>query len=102
VRIAPPVRQAEDAAFARACLAEEFAKLFSRRGAAQELREASEDVAHVSDEGLTWRLRQASETRNQAERSRLSDSADLGEDRAALSSALSRMIESEVWVKRKK
>lgn len=102
VRIAPPVRQADDPDFARACLAEEFAKLFARRGAAQELREAAEDVAHISDEGLTWRLRQASETRNRAERSRLSDSADLGEDRAALSGALQRLIESEVWVKRKK
>ena len=102
VAIAPPVRNRTDASFARNCLSEEFAKLLSRRGAVTEMREATEDVAHISDEGLTWRLRQASETRNQAERSRLSDSADLGEDRAALSDALSRLIESEVWVKRKK
>ena len=102
VAIAPPVRNSADTGFARNCLSEEFAKLLSRRGAVAEMNEASEDVAHISDEGLTWRLRQASETRNRAERSRLSDSADLGEDRAALSDALSRMIESEVWIKRKK
>ncbi len=101
VTIAPPVRQA-DIALARNCLAEEFAKLLSRRGVAMELREAAEDLTQLADEGLTWRLRQAAESRNRAERSRLSDSADLGEDRDSLSSALQQMIESEVWVKRKK
>lgn len=102
VAIAPPVRNRDDNEFARKCLEEEFAKLFSRRGVALELREATEDLADLADEGLTWRLRQAAETRNRAERSRLSDSADLGEDRAALSGELQRLIESEVWVKRKK
>ncbi|MFU8898316.1 MAG: DNA primase [Roseinatronobacter sp.] len=102
VRIAPPVRNRSDDEFARKCLKEEFAKLFSRRGVALELREATEDMAELADEGLTWRLRQAAESRNRAERSQLSDSADLGEDRAALSGELQRLIESEVWVKRKK
>ena len=102
VAIAPPVRNRDDNELARKCLEEEFAKLFSRRGVALELREATEDLADLADEGLTWRLRQAAETRNRAERSRLSDSADLGEDRAALSGELQRLIESEVWVKRKK
>ena len=102
VSIAPPVRNRDDDDFARKCLEEEFAKLFSRRGVALELREATEDLADLADEGLTWRLRQAAESRNRAERSRLSDSADLGEDRAALSGELQRLIESEVWVKRKK
>ena len=102
VRIAPPVRHAGDRELARRCLSEEFAKLFARRGVLQEMREAAEDVADLADEGLTWRLRQAAETRNRAERSRLSDSADLGEDRAALSNILQQMIESQVWVKPKK
>ena len=102
VRISPPVRNQGDDELARKCLEEEFAKLFSRRGVAVEIREATEDMAELADEGLTWRLRQAAESRNRAERSRLSDSADLGEDRAALSGELQRLIESEVWVKRKK
>jgi DNA primase len=59
-------------------------------------------MGDLADEGLTWRLRQAAERRNNSERSRLSDSADLGEDRSALSQALQQMIESEVWIKRKK
>ncbi|MFN7004171.1 MAG: DNA primase [Roseinatronobacter sp.] len=102
VRIAPPVRHADDPELARKCLSEEFAKLMSRRGVLQEMHEAAEDVTHIADEGLTWRLRQAAERRNNAERSRLSDSADLGEDRTAMSDALQKMIESQVWVKQKK
>lgn len=101
VRIAPPVRGADEA-FARTCLQEEFAKLLTRRGAAAELRDAVEDLAHLPDEGLTWRLKQAAESRNRAERSTLSDSTDLGEDRAALSAGLNHLIESQVWIKRKK
>jgi DNA primase len=102
IRIAPPVRHSTDTDLARRCLEEEFAKLFARRGVALELREATEDLGDLADEGLTWRLRQAAERRNNSERSRLSDSADLGEDRTALSNALQQMIESEVWIKRKK
>lgn len=102
VRIAPPVTHSDDEALARQCLAEEFAKLFTRRGVAMELRDATEDMTGLADEGVTWRLRQAAENRNRAERSRLSDSADLGEDRAALSNELQRLIESQVWIKRKK
>ena len=102
IRIAPPVRQHEDRELARNCLREEFAKLLTRRGAVSEMREATEDLADLADEGLTWRLRQAAEMRNSAERSRLSDSTDLGEDRAALAGQLDKLIESQVWVKRKK
>ncbi|MCC5959906.1 MAG: DNA primase [Rhodobacteraceae bacterium] len=101
VRIAPPVRN-DDIDLARLCLREEFAKLLARRGADAELRDAVEDLAHLPDEGLTWRLKQAAELRNRSERSNLSDSADLGEDRAALSGELSRLIESQVWIKQKK
>ncbi len=102
VRIAPPVRQTDNPDLARNCLAEEFAKLLARRGQSIELHDATEDIDDLADEGLTWRLRQAAEMRNRAERSRLSDSTDLGEDRAALSGQLDALIESQVWVKRKK
>ena len=102
VSIAPPVRQRDNPELARHCLREEFAKLFTRRGAASELQDATEDMEALADEGLTWRLRQAAEMRNRAERSRLSDSADLGEDRGELSGQLDRLIESQVWIKRKK
>jgi DNA primase len=61
-----------------------------------------EDLNDLADESLTFRLARASAARNESERSRLSDSTDLGEDRTALSNELQRLIESEVWVKRKK
>lgn len=101
IAIAPPVRT-DDTDFARLCLRDEFAKYFARGGLDAELREAVEDFGDIPDEGVTFRLARASAARNESERSRLNDSTDLGEDRAALSNELQRLIESEVWVKRKK
>jgi len=48
-------------------VAEELAKLDARRGAARELSEAMQDIGELADEGLTWRLSQASEARLRAE-----------------------------------
>ncbi|MCC5992502.1 MAG: DNA primase [Rhodobacteraceae bacterium] len=101
VRIAPPVRS-DDVELARSCLRDEFTRLTARRGLEAELRDALEDLSDLADEGVTWRLRQAADTRNRAERAKLTDSTDLGEDRAELSGQLDRLIESQVWVKRKK
>lgn len=101
VQIAPPVRS-PDPDFAALCLTEEFAKLFARRGLDAELRDAVADLDRGPDEGLTWRLAQAADARARAERSNLNDQTDLGEDRAALKGQLDRLIESQVWVKRRK
>ncbi|MCJ8139682.1 DNA primase [Falsirhodobacter halotolerans] len=101
VRISPPIRHPDDVALARQCLAEEFAKLDAARGTEIEIREAMEDMEGLADEGLTWRLAQAAEARNRVGRSRLDDSGDLGEDRSALSDHLRRMIEDQVWIKKK-
>lgn len=101
VRIAPPVRNRDDAELARRCLAEELAKLDARRGTMREVRDAMEDVQGLADEGLTWRLTQAAIARHNSERSQLDDSTDLGEDRGALSEQLQRLIDAEVWKKPK-
>lgn len=101
VRIAPPVRNAEDTEFAAMCLAEELAKLEARRGAEAEVAEAMEDLAGLADEGLTWRLGQATAARHRAERSKLDDDSDMGEDRGALSAELQRLIDAAVWEKKK-
>ncbi|MCC5985947.1 MAG: DNA primase, partial [Rhodobacteraceae bacterium] len=102
VRIAPPVRNCADTELARRCLSDEFAKLFARRAAEVETREAMEDMAHLADEGVTWRLGQAAEARHRSERSDLQDTTDLGEDRAALSRQLQDLIDSQVWEKRRR
>lgn len=101
VRIAPPVHNRDDTELARRCLAEEFARLKARRGAARELRDAMEDLDHLADEGVTWRLSQAAAARHAAERSSMEDSADLGENRHELSKLLQNLIDEEIWVKKK-
>jgi DNA primase len=59
VAIIPAVRRPGDPDMARACLAEELAKLAARRGHAREIAEAVQDLEGVADEGMTWRLGQA-------------------------------------------
>ncbi|MBS1303327.1 DNA primase [Loktanella sp. SALINAS62] len=65
VRLSSGLRKPGDLAFAAACLAEAFAKLSTARTLPQELREAQEDL-DAGDEGLTWRLRQATTARDRA------------------------------------
>jgi DNA primase len=102
VSIAPPVSNIENGDYAERCLAEEFAKLMARRGAHRETLDAMEDMSHLADEGLTWRLGQAAEARHRSERSGLEDSADLGENRGELMKHLQSLIDEQVWVKKKK
>ncbi len=101
VQIAPPVRNRADADLAMACLAEELARLEARRGARREIEEAMEDMSGLVDEGLTWRLTQATLARHRADHPPRDDAKDLGEDRAALSSHLQNLIDGQVWVKKK-
>jgi DNA primase len=84
IATAPPVRNADDVELATQCLAEEFAKLTARRAALREIEEAAQDITGLADEGLTWRLVQATQARDAAGRSGLSDTTDLGEDRSGL------------------
>jgi DNA primase len=100
VAISPPVRNTEDDELAAHCLAEELAKLEARRGARREIEDAMEDMDGLPDEGLTWRLTKAAEARHRSERSGTNDTADLGEDRAALSRHLQDLIDSQVWLKK--
>ena len=69
--------------------------------ARREIAEAQDDITGLSDEGLTWRLHKAAEARNAAEKIASDDSNDLGEDRAALSNHLQRLIDGRVWEKKR-
>ncbi len=64
--IIPAMRNPEDTEAATTCLAEEFAKLETRRGAEREVLEAMEDIERLADEGLTWRLGQAARAQQEA------------------------------------
>ena len=76
VSISPGVRRAGDDEIARLCLAEEFAKLAARRGHAREIEDAVEDLSGVADEGLTWRLAQATAAVDRAGRGDDDDRAE--------------------------
>lgn len=101
VTSAPPVRNADDEEMARMCLAEGLAKLDARHGARREIEDAALDLDGLADEGLTWRLSEATKALHRAEKSNLEDASDMGEDRAALSKHLQNLIDGEIWVKKK-
>ncbi len=101
VQIAPPVRKTDDEAFAALCLAEELAKLEAQRAVDRETADAMADLDGLADEGLTWRLSQATAARHRAARAGQTDGQDLGEDRNALSRHLQELIDAQIWVKNK-
>lgn len=100
VQIAPAVRAGAAEELTRMTLAEELAKLEARRGVQREVADAVEDLEGVADEGLTWRVGQATEALDKAGKSTLSDGMGDGEDRSAMSDYLQSLIDGEVWVKK--
>ena len=70
----------------RLTLREEFAKLDARLGLAAEIEEAAEDIASLSDETLTWRLKEAASAQESATLSVHKDTAeyDLAENGARI------------------
>ena len=86
VALNPAVRRPGDAEMARLTLTEELAKLQAQSGLNAEIADAVEDLDHVEDEALTWRLGQAAEAANRAMRSQNEDKAeyDRGENGARI------------------
>ncbi|WP_380054226.1 DNA primase [Falsihalocynthiibacter sp. SS001] len=86
VQLAPGIRNPDKSDLAELCVAEEMAKLLARRGAQREVSEAIRDLEGHAGEDVTFRLSQAAETRNRAERSEGEDSAeyDVGENGAPM------------------
>lgn len=80
VAITPCVRNPGNQELAQMTVADELAKLTAQRGWEAEIAEAEEDLASLADEAVTWRLGQAAEARNQAQRSAKEDDReyDLG------------------------
>jgi len=76
VRINPSFRRPGDEEMARMCVAEELEKLQAQRGYEREMADAMQDLSASADEGLTWRLREAAKSLQQAGKGD-------GEDRAA-------------------
>jgi DNA primase len=66
VAVVPCIQRKGDIALTRVTLSEEFAKLASRRSLAAEIEEAVEDITGLTDESLTWRLKQAAYAQDEA------------------------------------
>lgn len=96
-----PALRTDDADLAAICLEEEIAGLAARQGARREIAEALQDIGELSDEALTWRLRQATEAMNRAEHRQAEDRVAFDEapngvrldrsERSALDDLLSRI-----------
>ncbi len=84
VKIIPAVRDPGDIETAALSVAQEIAKLTTNRGAEREISEAATDLGGLADEGITWRLGQAAQARNQAIASHTEDKTEyeIGENGA--------------------
>ncbi len=76
VAITPAVRRPGNREVTNLCLAEEFAKLSAHRALVRERAEAELDFGDLADEGLTWRLGQATQAVNRADRGDTEDRAE--------------------------
>jgi DNA primase len=76
IAIIPALRNPGDFDLAMTCVGEELAKLAAKRGAEREIGEAVEDITHLADEGLTWRLDQAAQARHRAESGQTEDKTE--------------------------
>ncbi len=86
VAITPCLRKPRDEELARQTIAEELAKLEAGTGLDAEIAEAAEDLYGSADETLTWRLGQAAQARQSAQRAQSEDRTeyDLGPNGAAI------------------
>ncbi|MEQ3714190.1 MULTISPECIES: DNA primase [Lentibacter] len=87
LRIVPALKEAADEDLVRMTLAEELAKLEAHRGLKAEIAEAEEDLAHLADEAVTWRLSQAAAAVGRAQSGTQEDNTeyDLGKNGARIS-----------------
>ncbi|MDB3911108.1 DNA primase [Paracoccaceae bacterium] len=76
VAVVPCIQRSDDLDLTRLTLREEFAKLDARLGLAAEIEEAAEDIASLSDETLTWRLKEAASAQESATLSVHKDTAE--------------------------
>ena len=100
VRVARHLAPEADATVAQAAILEEMAKLTAEMGIRDEVRDAEEDLHGVADEGVTWRLQQASLARDRALRGHRDEDAETGGEQE-LSDHLSRLIAEQVWIKKR-
>ncbi|MEM7439709.1 MAG: DNA primase [Pseudomonadota bacterium] len=100
LRAHPLLRAGTDPELVAQTLREELVKHAAIKGAEAELEEAARDMDDLADEGLTWRIQQAAEAREKATKAQIESGGD-GEDRENLSKGLQKLLDDQVWVKKK-
>ncbi|WP_316014711.1 DNA primase [Roseobacter sp. HKCCA0434] len=101
VRVVPHLQPTADRALAEAAIREEMAKQVAVMGIWEEVRDAEQDLGGVADEGVTWRLKQASIARDRALRGISGEESTSQGGEQELSDHLSRLIAEEVWIKKR-
>ncbi len=102
VRANKHIQSDAEAEFAETALLEEMQKLSALTGMDLELRDAAEELSGVADEGVTWRLGQASAARNKAMRAEPEGEKPEDNPDIARSRHLQDMIDGQIWVKKRK
>ncbi len=101
VREHPYLKQGADPEMTQRVLDEELTKHAAILGALHEIREAEEDLTRMADESTTWRVQQATEARNSATKTDYGNEDNSGDDSDNLSQQLQKMLDDQIWVKKK-
>jgi len=101
LRIHPHLRKNAEPELIALTLQEELVKHAANIGAEQELAEAEQDFDDLATEGLTWRIQQATKARAKATKAEIKGTANTSENRENLSQHLQKLIDDQVWVKKK-
>ena len=103
VAIAPTLRPQAETDYVRRCLTEDFEILLTRRALRRELAELTAELESLPGERLTYRLGETARAMDRAGKGATRENTtDLGEDRESLSNQLQTLIDSQVWVKKKR
>ncbi len=101
LRIHPHLHAKAEPELTALTLQEELVKHAANIGAEQELAEAEQDLDDLANEGLTWRIQQATLARAKATKAEIKGSANTTENSEEMSQNLQKLIDDQVWVKKK-
>ncbi len=102
VRSNPMLRADANSEKAAQAIRLEIGRQLSELGSLEEIRDAEAELAGTADEGLTWRLQQASAQKQILARDALGEDPNDTTDAKSLSDHLQSLIDEQVWLKRKK
>ena len=101
LKIAPAMQSGASDEKIRQSIISELTKIKARQGIEKEISDALEDLKGDADEGITWRVSQAAEANNAANKIQKDETNDEFEKQKVLSEKLQSLIDNEVWIKKK-